>query len=76
MSLQRTVRTRTSETCMGEQINLRGYQPRDNLVKDENGDLLADSYNILNSWKNYFHKLLSVDNISDVRQMEVHMLNH
>jgi hypothetical protein len=26
----------------------RGYQPRSNLVKDENGDLLADSHNILN----------------------------
>jgi hypothetical protein len=25
-----------------------GYQPRNNLVKDENGDLLADSHNILN----------------------------
>jgi hypothetical protein len=25
----------------------RGYQPRSNLVKDENGDLLADSHNIL-----------------------------
>jgi hypothetical protein len=31
-----------------------GYQPRNNLVKDENGDLLADSHNILNRWKNYF----------------------
>jgi hypothetical protein len=25
-----------------------GYQPRTNLVKDETGDLLADSYKILN----------------------------
>jgi hypothetical protein len=25
----------------------RGYQPRSNLVKDENGDLLADSNTIL-----------------------------
>jgi hypothetical protein len=30
------------------------YQPRNYLVKDENGDLLADSHNILNRWKNYF----------------------
>jgi hypothetical protein len=36
----------------------RGYQPRNNLVKDENGDLLADSHNILNRWKNYFSQLL------------------
>jgi hypothetical protein len=24
----------------------RGYQPRSNLVKDENGDLVADSHSI------------------------------
>jgi hypothetical protein len=35
-----------------EEINefKRGYQPKNNLVKDENGDLLADSHNILNRW--------------------------
>jgi hypothetical protein len=31
----------------------RGYQPRNNLVKDENGDLHADSHNILNSFLSY-----------------------
>jgi hypothetical protein len=41
-------------------------------VKDENGDLLADSHNILNRWKNYFSQLLNVRNVSDVRQIEVH----
>jgi hypothetical protein len=50
----------------------RGYQPRNNLVKDENGDLLADSQNILNMWKNYFSQLLNVHNVSDVRQIEVY----
>jgi hypothetical protein len=30
----------------------RGYQPRNNLVKDENGDLLADSHSIVIRWKN------------------------
>jgi hypothetical protein len=43
-----------------------GYQPRNNLVKDENGDLLADSHDILNKWKNYFSQLLNVHNVSDV----------
>jgi hypothetical protein len=28
-----------------------GCQPRNNLVKDENGDRLADSHNNLNRWK-------------------------
>jgi predicted NACHT family NTPase len=32
----------------------RGYQLRNNVVKDENGDLLADSHNFFNRWKNYF----------------------
>jgi hypothetical protein len=27
----------------------KGYQPRSNLVKDENGDLLVDSHSILNT---------------------------
>jgi hypothetical protein len=36
-----------------------------------NGDLLADSHNILNRWKNYFSQLLNVHNVSDVRQIEV-----
>jgi hypothetical protein len=50
----------------------RSYQPINNLVKDENGDLLADSHSILNRWKNYFYQLLNVHNVSDVRQIEVH----
>jgi hypothetical protein len=29
----------------------KGYQPRSNLVKNEDGDLLSDSHNILNRWK-------------------------
>jgi hypothetical protein len=45
----------------------RGYQTRNNLVKNGNGDLLADSHNILIRWKNYFYQLLNVHNVSDVR---------
>jgi hypothetical protein len=37
-----------------------------------NSDLLADSHNILNRWKNYFSQLLNVHNVSDVRQIEVY----
>jgi hypothetical protein len=56
-------------------MNLRGvYQPRNNLVKDENGDLLADSHNSLNRWKNCFSQLLNVHNVTAVRQIEVHMV--
>jgi hypothetical protein len=51
----------------------RSYQQRNNLVKDENGDQLADSHNILNRSKNYFSELLNVHNVTDARQIEVHM---
>jgi hypothetical protein len=46
----------------------RGYQPRNNLVKDENGDVLADSNNVLNRGKNYFlvNEFHSVNNIWQV----------
>jgi hypothetical protein len=37
----------------------RGYQPRSNLVKHENCDLLADS-NIIIWQKDYFSQLLNV----------------
>jgi hypothetical protein len=50
----------------------RGYQLRNNSVSDEDGDLLADSHNILNRWNNYFSQLLNMHNVSDVRQIEVH----
>jgi hypothetical protein len=54
-------------------------------VKDENGDLLADSHDILNRWKNYFSvnkainkaimgpsNATNLHNASDIRQIEVH----
>jgi hypothetical protein len=34
--------------------------------------MLAYSHNILNRWKNYFSQVLNVDNVNDVRQIEVH----
>jgi hypothetical protein len=49
----------------------RGYQPKSNLVKDENGDLLAGFHNILNRRKNYFSQLLNLHRISEVRQIEI-----
>jgi hypothetical protein len=45
-------------------------------VKDDSGDLLADSHNILNRWKNHFSQLLKVNNLSDIRQTEVHTISH
>jgi hypothetical protein len=70
MSLQRTVRTRTLEICINE--FKRGYQPRNNLVKDENGDLLADTHNNLKRWKSYSSQLLNVGDVSDIKQIVIH----
>ena len=33
------------------------YQPRCNIVKDEKGDLVADSHSIVDRWRNYFCQL-------------------
>ena len=41
-------------------------------MKDEHGDVLADSH-ILNRWKNYFSQLLNVYRVSGVRQIEEHI---
>jgi hypothetical protein len=41
-------------------------------VKDENCNVLADSHNILNRWKNYFYQLLNIHGINDVRWREMH----
>jgi hypothetical protein len=49
----------------------RSCQPRSNLVKYENCDLLADSKVIVNRWKSYFSQLLNVHSVSDVRQIEI-----
>jgi hypothetical protein len=49
-----------------------GYQPRTRIVKDEKGDLVADSHSIMARWRNYFSQILNVHRVSDVRQAEIH----
>jgi hypothetical protein len=41
-------------------------------VKNENGDLLADSHNILESCKKCFAQLLNVHSVSDVRKTKTY----
>ena len=51
----------------------KGYQPRTNIVKDEKGNLIADSHSILDRWRNYFSHLLNVQHgVNDVMQAEIH----
>jgi hypothetical protein len=50
----------------------RGYQHRSNLIKYENGHLIADSHNILARRENYFSQLLNMHSVNDVRKTEIH----
>ena len=52
----------------------KGYQPRTTIVKDEKGDLVADSHSIMARWRNYFSQLLNVHEVKDVRQAEIHTI--
>jgi hypothetical protein len=43
----------------------KGYRPRNNILKGEKADLVADSHSILASWRKYYSQL---QNIFDARQ--------
>jgi hypothetical protein len=45
----------------------KGYQPRINIIKDKNGNLLADPQSVLNRWKNFFIQVLNVHGVHNVR---------
>jgi hypothetical protein len=49
------------------------YQPRINIIKDENSNLLADPQSVLNGWKNFFNQVLNVHGVHDVRQKDIQM---
>jgi hypothetical protein len=71
MSLKQPLGTKITVTFKYSGINeFKSYKPR---TSDENGDLLADSHNILNRWKNYFCHILNVHGINDVRQRDMHI---
>ena len=46
----------------------KGYQPRCYIVKDEKGDLVADSHRIVARWMKYFSKLFDVHGVKEVGQ--------
>jgi hypothetical protein len=50
----------------------KGYNPTTDIVCEDKGDLIADSHSILARWRNYFSQLLSIHEVSDVRQTELH----
>jgi hypothetical protein len=50
----------------------KSYTPRNNVVKHEKGDLVADNHSILARWRNHFFQLLNLHGVNDVRQTEIH----
>jgi hypothetical protein len=50
----------------------KGHQPRTNIVKDEKGDLVADSHSILVRWRNHFSQLLNIHGVNEVRHTVTH----
>jgi hypothetical protein len=50
----------------------KGYQPRIDIIKYEDGNLIADPLNVLNRWKNVFKHVLNVHGVHNVRQGDIH----
>jgi len=50
----------------------KSYQPRTNVVKDEKGDLVADSHSILVRWRNHFSQVLNIHGVNDIRHTELY----
>jgi hypothetical protein len=58
--------------CRGINEFKEGYQPRINIIKDENGNLFADPWSVLNRWKIFFNQVLNVHGVHYIRQTDIH----
>ena len=54
----------------------KGYQPRCNIVKDEKGDLFADSHSIVARWRKYFSQLFNVHGLRMLGRQKYKQQNH
>ena len=50
----------------------KGFQARCNIVKDEKGNLVADSHSTVARWREYFSQLFNVHGVKDVGKAEIH----
>jgi hypothetical protein len=55
MSLKLVIKTKNLDLYRGINEFKKCYQPRINIIKDENGNLLTDPQSVLNRWKNFFN---------------------
>jgi hypothetical protein len=59
------------EMSRDKNIFKSGCHPRNNLVKEQNRDLPADSHSTLSRRKKYFCHLLNIHGVNYVRQTEI-----
>jgi hypothetical protein len=50
----------------------KGYQPKTDIIKYENGDGIVDTHGVVGRWRNHFSQLLNVHGLNDVRQTEIY----
>jgi hypothetical protein len=54
----------------------KGYQPRINIIEEDNGTLLADPQSIFNRWKHFFNQVLNVYGVPDVKHTDIHIYTY
>jgi hypothetical protein len=57
----------------GINVIKKEYQPRINIINNENDNQLADLQSVLNRWKKCFNQVLNIHGLHNVRQMNIHM---
>jgi hypothetical protein len=58
--------------CRGINVYKERYQTRINIIKDENGNLVADPKSVLDGWKNFYNQVPNVHVVQYVSQMDIH----
>ena len=69
MNLKLTERSKNQGLNRGINDFKNGYQPRNNIVKDEKGDLVADYHSVLARWRDNFSQLLNVQGDTKKREL-------
>jgi hypothetical protein len=64
------VKKKIRDWCRGNSDLKKGYHPRNNIVQDEKGDLVAVSHSVLVGWRKRFSQLFVVYLLSDFRQQK------
>ena len=54
----------------------KGYQPRNNIAKDDKGDLVAEFHSILARWRNYFSQILNYKGLMTLGREKYTQQNH